>query len=732
MEINLLPIKQQISEIKNLLIMVSQAQSDEEKLAVINLQPVIDEFLKEEPLINQFISELNVKEEYLIKSLIAIGQGANVLNMTDTDERRHEQLTVLLKQLAEIENFYHSQGGIIGYHMTVLTLIANQMSPSQMLSNNIHYMQPEGIHLEQDDLEVRQAVRWGIESFRHFAEIYPLGGAADRLNLVDEETGDPLPAAMLHFLGRTLLEGLIRDLQGREYLVYKLTGEQLDTPIAIMTSSEKNNHHYVLQLCERKHWFGRSPKHFCFFIQPLVPVVTIKGNWALTAPLTLLLKPSGHGVLWKLAEDQKVFSWLESLGRSECIVRQINNPLAGSDQGVLALSGIGLHDRKSFGFISCERLINSAEGTNVLIVHDKEGTYEYCLTNIEYTDFNQRGIGEIPAHPGSPFSQYPANTNILYANIKAVRKVIKTHPIPGQIINLKSLVPSIDRIGERVFIPGGRLESTMQNIADYFVDRFPTKLNKEECKRYLKTFVIYNDRKKTISTTKNLYKPGESLSSTPEQAYYDLLFNHYGLLKKCGFKLPSWRDIHEMLHHGPSALFLFHPALGPVYSVIEQKIRGGSLAADSEFVLEIAEANIENLDLAGSLTIVSTSPLGRKNHDGVLKYGGESRCRLKNVTIHNKGINRKIYNNFWRNDIHRREEVKIILHEGAEFDAEGVVLNGSREFIVPSNHRLSLRTDSSGMLLEELTFIDKPSWTWNYTFDDNNKIQLSLSRKFTR
>lgn len=44
-------------------------------------------------------------------------------------------------------------------------------------------------------------------------EIYPLGGSADRLGLVDPETGECLPAAMLPFCGRTLLEGLIRDLQ---------------------------------------------------------------------------------------------------------------------------------------------------------------------------------------------------------------------------------------------------------------------------------------------------------------------------------------------------------------------------------------------------------------------------------------------------------------------------------------------------------------------------------------
>lgn len=42
------------------------------------------------------------------------------------------------------------------------------------------------------------------------AEIYPVGGAGDRLGLVDEETGESLPTAVLPYCGRSLLEGLVR------------------------------------------------------------------------------------------------------------------------------------------------------------------------------------------------------------------------------------------------------------------------------------------------------------------------------------------------------------------------------------------------------------------------------------------------------------------------------------------------------------------------------------------
>lgn len=42
----------------------------------------------------------------------------------------------------------------------------------------------------------------------------------------------------------------------------------------------------------------------------------------------------------------------------------------------------------------------------------------------------------------------------------------------------------------------------------------------------------------------------------------------------------------EYLERGPGFLFLFHPALGPLWDIIAQKIRGGALAPGAELVLE--------------------------------------------------------------------------------------------------------------------------------------------------
>lgn len=717
-------LKEQIAELQNLLSALQKKDHYLDKIAILNKLPIVENYLSQSGPIQAFLKALTPESEFAMKSIIAIGQAPSILNVSDFSEDLFKKLVLLLEQLLDIEIFYHYLGGIIGYHFNVLTLILNHLEPHAPAVDSTHYTNPEGLYLGDDNPEVRQAVRWGIESLKHIAVIYPVGGAGDRLDLRDEKTGNLLPAALLPFLGRTLLEGMLRDLQAQEYLCAKLFGKQYLTPIAIMTSIEKNNHIHILNICKMSNWFGRPSESFHFFIQPSVPVITIEGYWSVSSPLTLTLKPCGHGVLWKLAEEKEVFKWLESQGRHQCLMRQINNPLAGSDHGLLALIGIGCHQHKAFGFLSCERLLNSDEGTNVLIETRTKQGYDYCLTNIEYTEFAQKGISEIPARPGSCFSIYPTNTNLLFADIPSIRKILKICPIPGQLINMKSKVPYLNSKGELLYASGGRLESTMQNIADYIIDHFPRRLDKKEIRHALHSFILYNPRSKTISTTKKSYKVGESPVATPEQAFYDLLSNHYSLLSQCQFALPPWKKIEDHLLEGPACIFLFHPALGPLYSVIAQKIRKGSLAYGAELQLEIAEVDIEDLSLSGSLLIQATSPLGTHDVSGLLKYGQESRCMFHRVVICNQGIDRSQEQQYWKNVMTRREAVKIVLHEGAEFYAADISLEGSHDFEVPAHHRLVLQPDSQGCWKEKLFPIEKPSWYWRYAFDSQNAIQL--------
>lgn len=99
-----------------------------------------------------------------------------------------------------------------------------------------------------------------------------------------------------------------------------------------------------------------------------------------------------------------------------------SNPIAGTDATMLALTGAGYVDGKSFGFASCERRVGATEGMNVLmqrrIAKPGGGTeYAYNVTNVEYTEFERLGISDTPSED-SKRSLMPANTNILYVNLK--------------------------------------------------------------------------------------------------------------------------------------------------------------------------------------------------------------------------------------------------------------------------------------------------------------------------
>lgn len=712
-----LSLKQQIAELDPLVEQLKKA-SLENKLAILRDLPAVKTYLAEIPEMKAFLEDASPQSRCVILAVLAIGQGGLVFRGFDGQDESVLLLQKMLDTLVEMESSYRKVGGIVGYHAKVLKLISSK-GASEASAHNKKYLRPEGINLSDDSQDVRNALRWGIESLPQVGAIYPVGGAGDRLNLCQEDTGEPLPAATLPFGGFTLLEGLIRDLQALEYLYYKIFGHQEVTPVALMTSQEKNNDIHIRAICTEKKWFGRPPESFKLFKQPLVPVVTEEGNWALSENLRLILKPGGHGVIWKLAEEKGVFDWFKAQDRQGALVRQINNPVAGTDFGVLALLGIGVHEKKAFGFASCPRLPMTAEGVDLLIETEEPSGYSYCLTNVEYTEFECKGIDDTPQSQDNPYSLYPSNTNILFVDLKAIQQAARDHPIPGMLINMKSKVTCLDAKGEMRSIPGGRLESTMQNIADVLVDRFPQKLKPEEHRARLHTFITYNLRRKTLSVTKSIYKPGAMLVGTPEGCLHEMMENARELLEKCGVETPGQQTSEEFLEKGPNLLLLYHPALGPLYRVIAQKIRGGRLGQGAELQLEITELDISNLDLQGSLLIEAKNVMGSQDASGIIFYGNEGgKCTLHNVKVINKGIDRTASNLYWKNQIARREECRIVLHGNAEFFAQDVIFAGSHHIEVPDGRRMVAIQEGEGVAFR-LEPISGPTWSWNYSLDEH-------------
>ncbi len=685
--------------------------SSNEKLVYLNQDPSVQKTHIPWP-------NLSLSEEILIKLVIALGESKVLFSTTD-----RSKIQTLLASLEEVDYFYREIGGLVGYQLEILRRIYPELANEESsTATAVEYRSPSFIDISEENATVHELVRLGIQSHPLLAEFYPLGGAADRLHLVDATTSAELPAAKLPFAGKTLFEGLIRDLQAREFLYFQLTGQEHLTPLAIMTSHEKENHRHILSICEEAHWFGRPKELFRLFPQPLVPAVDAHGHWIVTGPAKLLLKPGGHGALWKLAKDQAIFTWLASLGRTKALIRQINNPLAGIDSGLLSFLGYGVSQQMHFGFASCPRLLQAAEGVNVLIERKYASHKEVLLTNIEYCDFQKFGITEAPLKDNSPYSRYSSNTNILFTDLATIEKAIDLTPFPGLLINLKKSSYTTESGGKQEE-PLARLESTMQNIADVLVEERALS----EGSQPEKTFVTYNSRHKTISTAKRAYLPGGPLAETPEGCFYDLLQTHRELLEReCQMQLPPQRTLAEYLQQGPEYLFLYHPALGPLYSMIRQKIQKGSISTGSLLQLEIGELSLTEISLAGSLEIHADHLMGNKDPSGILHYSRNvGRCILHHVKICNRGVDWTQSLPVWKGSWHQQESLSIHLKGHSEFRAEQVSFSGNHYFEVEDGMRMEVHQEKGRLVIrKEPISLDS---LWHYKWGEKEAVDTASS-----
>lgn len=713
-------LKEHLNTLKRLLNELSDAKSNEAKLEIFEKLEIIKEFKDSD--FESYLKTLSVERRLLIKSLIAIYQAPCLLALF------HQKKTIpedFIQHLEELDRFYGPVHGVIVYQMEILRLILeNEEGDHETHNNSTTYLKPEGNDLSVQSKDVMSMVRHGISEMDKIGEIYPVGGAGERFKLCHPITEEPLPVAELEFLGKSLLEGLFRDLESREFLYYKLMKKQLLSPVAMMTSSENNNFEHIKKLLEKNAWFHRGEEKVFIFNQPMVPVATIDGEWVLSKDFKLLMKPSGHGVIWKLALEKGVLDWFKSQGKEKLLSRQINNPIAGVDYGLLGFTGVGFSKNYLFGFYSCDRKVGASEGMNVLSEKHLENGYEYKITNIEYTELLKKGIEDCSSDEHSKFSKYPANTNILFVDIKGIEALIKKNPIPGKMINMKSTISLIKEDGRLTSCKAGRLESMMQNLADSIVDFYPEKL-KEGSLNHLKTYITFHPRNKTLSVTKKSYEKNGSTFETPEGCFYDVLKNQYDLLKNyCGFRLPEISSLSEYLEKGPSFMMTYHPALGPIYSVIAQKIRKGILSEGSELKLEIAEVDIENLHLEGSLLIEGDHIHGSKNQEGEYQYGYHlSKCTLKNVKVKNLGMNRQAKNVYWKNEINRFESLEIHIHGSGEFIAEDVTFIGDYKIEVMDGECLTVSEKEGEIVFERILKMSESEY-WSYKFDENDSIRL--------
>lgn len=717
-------------------------------------------------------NEDDYRRAYCLVCLLEIGQKHVLCGLVDgrlVNGAYQAALEQLAGSLEGVEEFYDSIGGIAGYQMTALSIMLQTHAGDAVTGrgNTVEMLVPEGLDIRSQ--EAKSSILEGIKAMDRIAEIYPLGGAGDRLGLQCEETGDSLPTAVLPYCGRSLLEHLVRDVQGREYLHFRLFGGHIGvgggllggkseprrrTPIAVMTSMAKGNHNRVMQLFKANNWFGRGPESFKMFQQPMVPMVkAADGRWALGGPCEVVMKPGGHGVIWKLMLDNGVFDWLEEQNAHSAIVRQISNPMAGQDSTLLALSGAGVSGNKAFGFASCERVVGAAEGMNVMLREtDSTGKTTCRISNVEYTEFTKHGI-EDKAVNGSNHSLFPANTNVLYLGLEHVKRKVEQSVregtieaiLPGMILNLNKSIGHVNvETGVEECAPAGRLECTMQNLADCFkVDaaimddaRASGMASNTSPIDVLETFLVYGPRSKVTSSAKRKRSPGSlKIHQTPDGSFYDLQQNAKAMLEGCGMSVPDVGSVAEYLEGGPGFVCLYHPALGPLWDVIAQKIVGGRLHEGAEIQLEIAEASLTNVNVDGSLLVIADAVMGTPSDDGTLEYSIDTcaRITLEDVTVQNAGIDyENPHNVFWRHRVMRHETCRIKLLGRSEFDAAGVVLKGNRNFVVPDGHRMTVRSTEGDparleISVEPLDVV--PTWSYDYTLASENGTERVILTK---
>jgi hypothetical protein len=256
-----------------------------------------------------------------------------------------------------------------------------------------------------------------------------------------------------------------------------------------------------------------------------------------------------------------------------------------------------------------------------------------------------------------------------------------------------------------------RLESTMQNIADTFGE------TKRDSLATQKTFITYNRREKTIATVKKRVSypiSPYSLEETPENCFYLQLKAARELLESyCEYELSEPYSLARHLEKAPDLLFLYHPALGPLYSVIRQKIKRGKIAPHSEIQLHLSDLALFDLSLNGSLQIYAENPIGHFTEEGRLVYSEKTgRCLLRHVKIENEGIDWELSRPFWKNQLVRKQSLEIILEGCSEFAAIGVHFAGNHRFIVPDGQRMEV-SQKNGLLCVEMSAVPAAS-LWRY------------------
>lgn len=362
------------------------------------------------------------KESLSSKTLFEIGQDHILQEFTTTplDTLRMESLQNWMDQL---ELFFQSMGGIKGMQKKMEEILKLREKKF-----------PESTPFEPKYLKFERE-KWvrGIHFQQNLLEIVVLGGAAERLNFVDEWTGEPLPAFLYPFMGKPLLEWILLDIESKERLYFEYFQKTVLTPIVLMTSASKKNRDLLEQFLDSKNYFNRPKESFYFIEQPLVPYVDRTGKWCLDSFRNVDKGPSGHGAIWSLLVRMEKFQYLKK-EKTHALIRQINNPVLCFFEALPLYAEAAIESNSDFALLVTDCAMGTKEGK---IVQKKGGGF----TNVEYVHEEQKELTGF------------ANVNAIMAKLETIEHYVSKDPYPGLLLNFKKEDKA-------------RLEMSMQNLVD--------------------------------------------------------------------------------------------------------------------------------------------------------------------------------------------------------------------------------------------------------------------------
>lgn len=696
---------------------LKDCSTKEEKLALLEREASVLQSISVYPEVLQWYKKASDSKKFALASLVAIQQFDTVFSGFASLPNKQEAIEKCMNGLTSINQFYRSLGGIIGYQDTVLRLfLTRDKAPDPE-----RFVVPPFVDMRHKTSDVWTWCFEGVKRLPQVSQLLVLGGAGDRLNLVDEKSKEPLPAACLLFNGMPLFEGLMRDVQAQEYFYYQVFGKQISVPVVIMTSLAKHNNERIEEMGKNAFWYGHKPSYVQRIIQEQVPMVSLTGEWVMNAPLDIDVRPGGHGVVWKLAKDSGTFSWLRGKGIDTLIVRQVNAPATGLDGSIPTFLGYGLTKKKAFGFASIPSRPGMSEGLNILSIKKDDDVAAAAISNIEYTQFAAlKNLRPDLFKEGA----CPANTNTLFANINAIEKALEKNAFPGTIVNVKATPENLKSANSKKI--AARLECSMQNIADELASPINPKDLPNINPDLLSTFLMLQEREKLMSVCKKAFVPGQSPAETPEHCFYDWCkMMRKVLTEHCNFSVPPEQSLEDYLKNGPVFTFYYNPCMGPFWEVIGQKVHNGSIAPRSELILDLAEISCDNLTLDGSLRVTAQEATGPKTKDGQIFSERAGRALFQNVKVINKGFSSRTAEEALKRSKKPEETCEIILEGFSEVVAKDVTISGPIYLFVPNGQRATISSLPSGDIDIVFELIDKPSWAYDVSWTPGSAPRLT-------